>query len=180
MAPIEAGDRAAPTPTPSMPAPGTNFGYGPHRGTHDILNIQPVIPIHVNEDWNIITAPSCRSSGTQTCHSSRPCRSARPRRRSRPFSRRARHAHAPPPRISATTESHPRFAGQAGGICLGSKARETHGRGRHHNFVASPPVKNGRRPPGLKNCCGMRFLEDGRGASGTGRMPNAYRRSAEA
>lgn len=33
----------------------TNFGYGPHGGTQDILNIQPVIPIHVNDDWNIIT-----------------------------------------------------------------------------------------------------------------------------
>ena len=33
----------------------TNFGVGPHRGTQDILNIQPVIPIHVNADWNIIT-----------------------------------------------------------------------------------------------------------------------------
>jgi hypothetical protein len=33
----------------------TNFNYGPHKGTQDILNIQPVIPIHVNEDWNIIT-----------------------------------------------------------------------------------------------------------------------------
>ena len=33
----------------------TNFGFGPHHGTQDILNIQPVIPIHVNDDWNIIT-----------------------------------------------------------------------------------------------------------------------------
>jgi hypothetical protein len=33
----------------------TNFGYGPHHGTQEILNIQPVIPIHVNEDWNVIT-----------------------------------------------------------------------------------------------------------------------------
>ena len=33
----------------------TNFGYGPHGGTQDILNIQPVIPIHVNDQWNIIT-----------------------------------------------------------------------------------------------------------------------------
>ena len=32
----------------------TNFDYGPHGGTQDILNIQPVIPIHLN-DWNIIT-----------------------------------------------------------------------------------------------------------------------------
>jgi hypothetical protein len=33
----------------------TNFSYGPRRGTQDILNIQPVIPIHLNEDWNVIT-----------------------------------------------------------------------------------------------------------------------------
>jgi hypothetical protein len=33
----------------------TNFNYGPHDGTQDILNIQPVIPIHVSADWNVIT-----------------------------------------------------------------------------------------------------------------------------
>ena len=33
----------------------TNFNYGPHKGTQNILNVQPVIPIHVNEDWNVIT-----------------------------------------------------------------------------------------------------------------------------
>jgi hypothetical protein len=33
----------------------TNFNVGPHKGTQEILNIQPVIPIHLNEDWNIIT-----------------------------------------------------------------------------------------------------------------------------
>lgn len=33
----------------------TNFRTGPNRGTQEILNIQPVIPIHLNEDWNIIT-----------------------------------------------------------------------------------------------------------------------------
>ncbi|MGH9484082.1 MAG: neuromedin U [Terriglobales bacterium] len=33
----------------------TNFNYGPHKGTQEILNIQPVIPVHVNEDWNVIT-----------------------------------------------------------------------------------------------------------------------------
>ena len=32
-----------------------NSNYSPHNGTQDILNIQPVIPIHVNEDWNVIT-----------------------------------------------------------------------------------------------------------------------------
>jgi hypothetical protein len=33
----------------------TNFNVGPNNGTQDILQIQPVIPIHVNEDWNVIT-----------------------------------------------------------------------------------------------------------------------------
>lgn len=33
----------------------TNFGVGPHNGAQEILNIQPVIPVHVNEDWNVIT-----------------------------------------------------------------------------------------------------------------------------
>jgi hypothetical protein len=32
-----------------------NFNTGPHKGTQDILNIQPVLPIHISEDWNIIT-----------------------------------------------------------------------------------------------------------------------------
>jgi hypothetical protein len=33
----------------------TNFNTGPHKGTQDILNVQPVIPIHINQDWNVIT-----------------------------------------------------------------------------------------------------------------------------
>ena len=33
----------------------TNFNYGPNKGTQEILNIQPVIPIHLNDDWNLIT-----------------------------------------------------------------------------------------------------------------------------
>jgi len=33
----------------------TNLNYGPEQGTQNILNIQPVIPISVNSDWNIIT-----------------------------------------------------------------------------------------------------------------------------
>ena len=33
----------------------TNFNVGPLSGTQDILNIQPVIPIEVNKDWNVIT-----------------------------------------------------------------------------------------------------------------------------
>ena len=33
----------------------TNFNVGPHQGTQEILNIQPVIPIHITPDWNVIT-----------------------------------------------------------------------------------------------------------------------------
>jgi hypothetical protein len=33
----------------------TNFNVGPNKGTQDILNIQPVIPFHLNQDWNLIT-----------------------------------------------------------------------------------------------------------------------------
>jgi hypothetical protein len=32
----------------------TNFGFGPLQGTQEVLNIRPVIPIHVTPDWNII------------------------------------------------------------------------------------------------------------------------------
>ena len=33
----------------------TNLGYGPQHGTQEIPNIQPVIPFHVTDDWNVIT-----------------------------------------------------------------------------------------------------------------------------
>ena len=33
----------------------TTFNVGPNKGAQDILNIQPVIPIHINQDWNVIT-----------------------------------------------------------------------------------------------------------------------------
>jgi hypothetical protein len=33
----------------------TNFNVGPNKGAQDILQIQPVIPIHLNADWNVIT-----------------------------------------------------------------------------------------------------------------------------
>jgi hypothetical protein len=33
----------------------TNFNVGPSKGTQNILNIQPVIPFHLNDDWNLIT-----------------------------------------------------------------------------------------------------------------------------
>jgi hypothetical protein len=32
----------------------TNFNTGPLSGTQNILNIQPVIPVEVNKDWNLI------------------------------------------------------------------------------------------------------------------------------
>ena len=32
----------------------TNFNYGPNKGTQNNLNIQPVIPIHITPDWNVI------------------------------------------------------------------------------------------------------------------------------
>jgi hypothetical protein len=32
-----------------------NFNAGPHKGTQDILNVQPIIPVHLNQDWNLIT-----------------------------------------------------------------------------------------------------------------------------
>jgi hypothetical protein len=33
----------------------TNFNFGPEKGTQNVLNIQPVIPISVDREWNIIT-----------------------------------------------------------------------------------------------------------------------------
>jgi hypothetical protein len=32
-----------------------NLNFGPEKKTQDILNIQPVIPISISDDWNIIT-----------------------------------------------------------------------------------------------------------------------------
>jgi hypothetical protein len=32
-----------------------NFGLGPHDRTQNILNIQPVIPLHISKNWNLIT-----------------------------------------------------------------------------------------------------------------------------
>jgi hypothetical protein len=32
-----------------------NFGAGPRDATVYVLNVQPVIPVHLNEDWNVIT-----------------------------------------------------------------------------------------------------------------------------
>ena len=33
----------------------TNFGIGPDDETQNILNIQPVWPFSINQDWNVIT-----------------------------------------------------------------------------------------------------------------------------
>jgi hypothetical protein len=33
----------------------TNLNYGPRNHTQNILNIQPVIPLGLNDDWNVIT-----------------------------------------------------------------------------------------------------------------------------
>ncbi len=32
----------------------TNFGVGPHDGTQNILEFEPVVPVHLNQDWNLI------------------------------------------------------------------------------------------------------------------------------
>lgn len=32
-----------------------NLNYGPLKGTQNVLNIQPVVPIELSKDWNIIT-----------------------------------------------------------------------------------------------------------------------------
>ncbi len=33
----------------------TNLNFGPEKKTQNILNIQPVIPVSVNDEWNVIT-----------------------------------------------------------------------------------------------------------------------------
>ena len=37
----------------------TSFGIGPHNRTQNVLNIQPVIPFDLSEDWNLITRTIC-------------------------------------------------------------------------------------------------------------------------
>jgi len=32
----------------------TNFNAGPFNRTQEVLNIQPVVPLHINENWNLI------------------------------------------------------------------------------------------------------------------------------
>src|SRR5262245_65064289 len=33
----------------------TNFNTGPFKRTQEVLNIQPVVPLHINENWNLIS-----------------------------------------------------------------------------------------------------------------------------
>ena len=33
----------------------TNFNAGPFNRTQEIFNIQPIVPLHLNEDWNVIS-----------------------------------------------------------------------------------------------------------------------------
>src|SRR5437879_5253257 len=33
----------------------TSFGIGQYNRTQNVLNIQPVIPLHLTKDWNLIT-----------------------------------------------------------------------------------------------------------------------------
>ena len=35
----------------------TNFQVGPSKGTQNILEFEPVAPIHLNQDWNLIPTP---------------------------------------------------------------------------------------------------------------------------
>ncbi|WP_163516340.1 transporter [Gelidibacter japonicus] len=40
----------------SVPFQGNfDFGFGPENGNRSIINIQPVIPLSIGEDWNLIT-----------------------------------------------------------------------------------------------------------------------------
>jgi hypothetical protein len=38
----------------SVPQNNTNFAYGPYNRTQDVLIIQPVIPVKLSENWNLI------------------------------------------------------------------------------------------------------------------------------
>ena len=33
----------------------TSFEFGPEEKTQNVLNIQPVVPVSLNEEWNLIT-----------------------------------------------------------------------------------------------------------------------------
>jgi len=55
----EALAKAAQNPLASMISlpfqNNTNFDYGPEDGTQNVLNIQPVWPFKMNDDWNFVT-----------------------------------------------------------------------------------------------------------------------------
>lgn len=40
-----------------------NFGYGSFNRTQDVLEIEPVIPIKLNDNWNLIAESFSRLSG---------------------------------------------------------------------------------------------------------------------
>jgi hypothetical protein len=42
----------------------TNFGIGPYDRNQNVLNIQPVIPIQMTQDWNLMSDGLRRSSGS--------------------------------------------------------------------------------------------------------------------
>jgi len=33
----------------------TSYKFGPQEETQNVLNIQPVVPVSLNDDWNLIT-----------------------------------------------------------------------------------------------------------------------------
>lgn len=57
--PVEEMAKAAQNPVAdliSLPFQNnTNFGFGPDDDIQNVLNIQPVIPFHLSENWNLIT-----------------------------------------------------------------------------------------------------------------------------
>jgi hypothetical protein len=58
----------------SVPFQGNaNFNVGPNKGTQEILNIQPVISIHLNEDWNLITRTILHWCGTSLSNLRKAC-----------------------------------------------------------------------------------------------------------
>jgi hypothetical protein len=43
----------------------SNFAIGPYDRTQDVLNIQPVIPLKLSENWNLINASFSQSCGSR-------------------------------------------------------------------------------------------------------------------
>ena len=72
----------------------TNFVTGPYNETQNILNVQPVIPFHVTEDWNVISRtilPVINQVGFHAVGSGR-LRARRPQPVAVPFPRKTRRA----------------------------------------------------------------------------------------